>query len=112
MHNLVFESQDEWSSASGSARTDLFAGYAQQIGLNKSEFVTSFNDDSAIVNKKINFDQALGRKLGVNSTPTFFLNGKKLTSESFNGADAFEKTLLAEFKKQGVSVPADSSKKN
>lgn len=79
MHNLVFETQSEWSSLVGTARTDKFAEYAVSLGLNKDTFVK--NLASKDINQKISFDQALGRKVKVEATPTFFLNGEKLTDE-------------------------------
>lgn len=109
MHNLLFESQSEWTESSTADRGNIFAGYAQQIGLNKKQFSALLNSDSVKINKKIDFDRALGTKLGVNATPTFYLDGKKLEGDSYNGEAAFEKTLLNEFKKQGVSVPDSKS---
>lgn len=105
MHNLVFESQDEWSNASTQDRGNLFAGYAAQVGLNKDEFMKVLNEQTDTFNKKINFDVALGRKIGVSATPTFYLNGKQLDSDAYNGEEALEKTLLDAFKKAGITVP-------
>ena len=105
MHNLIFESQDEWSDASTSERGELFASYAQRIGLDKNAFSSMLSDNSALINQKINFDIALGRKLKVEGTPSFYLNGTKLEEDKYNGEEALEKTLLEEFKKQGVTVP-------
>lgn len=78
MHDLLYQNQDSWEGASASDRTDLFAGYAKQIGIGETKFKTTLEDRRIDINKKIDFDQALGRKSGVNSTPTFYLNGKKL----------------------------------
>lgn len=107
MHNVLFERQDEWSDASSSERVETFAGYAEQIGLDKAEFSKLLNERSSDINKKINFDIALGRKLGVTGTPTFYLNGKQMTSEQTGGEEAFEKALLDEFEKQGVDLPEE-----
>lgn len=107
MHNLLFERQDEWSDASSSERVETFAGYAEQIGLDKAEFSKLLNERSSDINKKINFDIALGRKLGVTGTPTFYLNGKQMTSEQTGGEETFEKALLDEFEKQGVDLPEE-----
>lgn len=76
MHNLVFESQSAWQSLTGAARTDAFVAYAQSLSLDIAKFTTDLSSDS--VNQKISFDQAVGKKLGVNATPTFYLNGEKL----------------------------------
>ena len=108
VHNSLFESQNEWSGASTSERGSLFANYAEQAGLNKQSFSQTLTDQSAAINKKINFDIALGRKINVSGTPTFYLNGAKLTDEQFNSAESLEKRLLEEFKKQNVTVPTDT----
>lgn len=76
MHNLVFESQSAWQGLTGTARTDAFIGYAQGLSLDISKFTTDLSSDS--VNQKISFDQAIAKKLGINATPTFYLNGEKL----------------------------------
>jgi protein-disulfide isomerase len=79
MHNLIFETQSEWSSLVGTARTEKFAEYAASLGLNKDTFIEKLASKN--INQKISFDQALGKKVKVEATPTFFLNGEKLTEE-------------------------------
>jgi len=76
MHNLVFESQSSWETLSGSERTEMFVSYAQQLGIDEAKFTKDLASSS--VTKKIAFDQALGKKVGVDATPTFYLNGEKL----------------------------------
>jgi protein-disulfide isomerase len=77
MHNLMFESQNAWSSLTGAERTNQFVAYAQQLKLNTDQFLNDLAKES--INQKISFDQALGKKLNVNATPTFYLNGEKLS---------------------------------
>lgn len=107
MHNAIFEAQDDWASASTDERGDLFASYAEELGISNDRFNALLTDNSASINRKINFDIALGRKLNVSGTPTFYLNGTKLDDEQTGSKDALEAALLAEFKKQGVKVSAD-----
>lgn len=83
MHNLVFESQSEWTNLTGTERNDAFISYAESLGLNKDQFLTDLASDR--ISQKISFDQALGKKVGVNATPTFYLNGEKLSTEVSNG---------------------------
>ncbi|HET6370969.1 MAG TPA: thioredoxin domain-containing protein, partial [Nitrospiria bacterium] len=74
MHNLIFEHQKEWSE-----RTDarnLFIGYAKQLGLDITRFEADMDAESA--KKEVESDMQSGFLLGVNGTPTFFLNGVKL----------------------------------
>jgi protein-disulfide isomerase len=82
MHNKLYENQSDWESLSGTARTDAFVNYAESLGLDANKF----KDDlaSKAINKKISFDQAVGKKIGVSATPTFYLNGEKL-SETDSG---------------------------
>ena len=108
MHNLIFESQDEWSDASADQRGTLFKGYAGQVGLNGNTFEKTLKDQSERLNRKISFDQALGRKVKVSGTPTFYLNGTLIDSEAFSSQESFEKILTDEFKKQGVSIEAEN----
>jgi protein-disulfide isomerase len=77
MHNQIFESQSSWSNLTGNQRTDAFVSYAQSLGLDTDKFA----DDLGVsaINQKISFDQALGRKASVSATPSFYLNGEKLS---------------------------------
>jgi protein-disulfide isomerase len=122
MHDKLYQNQDGWKSASAGDRTDIFATYAEEIGLNKKSFVASLENNIDTLNKKINFDIALGRKAGVNSTPTFFLNGESLTFDVKDGklipsdddqstppvwtnAEDFEKLILVPaFKEAGIDI--------
>lgn len=106
MHDLLFEAQDEWSGADQSQRASFFRGYAERIGLDPDEFETILSERSGQINGKISFDQALGRKVGVTGTPSFFLNGTKVGEEVYGSEETFEKAILDELKKQGVEVEA------
>lgn len=96
MHNLIFENQGDWNSLTGTARTDTFAEYAVSLDLDKDKFLVDIA--ASPINKKISFDQALGKKVGVDATPTFFLNGEKLddatSSSTVQGDSTKLKALL------------------
>ncbi len=87
MHDKLYESQASWSSSS--TATTIFEGYAQEIGLDLAKYKTDFASDA--VNSTINADFAEGTKLGVNSTPTFFLQGKKIVNPQ--DLDGFSKLI-------------------
>lgn len=106
MHNLIYENQDAWSSASTSERGKIFARYAEQAGLEQTAFTSTLTSKSAAINKKINFDIALARKLNVTGTPSFFLNGKKLSDDKYGTAEALEKTIVNSLKDAGVTPAA------
>lgn len=84
MHNILYENQSSWENASGTDRTDIFADYAKQVGLNEQDFRNALTKQNKRINQKINFDMALGKKDGVTGTPTVLLDGKKLTDGQTN----------------------------
>lgn len=110
MHNLVFERQSTWSDASASERADLFKQFAVDAGVNAEAYEKTLTDESARINRKINFDLALGRKIGANSTPTILLNGDMLEQSDFGSEEALEKKLLEAFEKNGITVSTEEAK--
>jgi len=75
MYDLLFANQDKFSDA-------LFPQLAERLGLDKTKFISDMNDPA--INNKILDDIAAGTRSGVDATPTFFLNGKKLDISSFD----------------------------
>ncbi len=71
MHDILYEKQKEWATSQNPK--DLIDGYAKSIGLD----IDKFNGDLDKVTGQVNSDYDLGNKYGVNSTPTFFINGIK-----------------------------------
>lgn len=92
MHDTLYEKQNDWSSLDASQRTTVFTNYATSLGLD----IDKFNEDIAAknVNQKISFDLALGKRVEVSSTPTLFLNGEKLDSETAGGVVQGDITAL------------------
>lgn len=74
MHDILYDQQQSWSSNSNVV--PIFEGFAKQLGLNVEQYKTDYAGTE--VNDIINADYAEGVKLGVNSTPTFILQGKKI----------------------------------
>ncbi|MBI3109796.1 DsbA family protein [Candidatus Daviesbacteria bacterium] len=74
MHDLLFENQNEWSNLP--APKEKFKEYAKFIGLDMEKFQNDL--ESKEVKERIESDYSSGLSLGVNATPTFFLNGVKL----------------------------------
>lgn len=78
MYNLLYQNQLAWSSGSNPSAT--FEQYAQQLGLNVSQFKTDVA--SPETNDIINADIAEFKKTKeALSTPSFFLDGKKVTPQ-------------------------------
>lgn len=74
MHDLLYENQKDWSTDTSAA--DKFKQYAKDLGLNVDQFVKDTN--SSETTDAINHDIAVGKKLDVNGTPTFYVNDVKL----------------------------------
>ena len=74
IHDMLFENQKEWSSYSNAK--EIFIKYAQSLNLDVERFKNDL--DSKEVKGKGDNDYQKGVGLGVNATPTFFLNGDKL----------------------------------
>lgn len=109
MHDLIYQSQTSWSLLTDKERTDAFNGYARQLGLDISKFDSDIS--SAAVTKKITFDQTIGKKAGVDSTPTFYLNGVKLDQATWADDTAFKAAIDAELTKAGIALPKTDSTK-
>lgn len=75
MYNLLFENQDKLSD-------DLILSFAKQLKLDQTKFKTAL--ESPIAKDTVVSDRAFGIKIGVNATPTFFLNGQKLELASWD----------------------------
>ncbi len=80
MNDLLFLNQEQWSANPGPI--DLLVSYAQQIGVPNIE---QFRESVQIrkYNEIISADLADGQSLGVNSTPTIFINGEKMDSYQY-----------------------------
>lgn len=72
---LIFENQSLLSE-------ELFTKLAERLGLDMDKFKQ--DTISSGIKDKVAADLADGQGLGVNSTPTFFLNGKKMKLNSFS----------------------------
>lgn len=88
MHEMLFNKQNEWSK--GVNARDFFMTYATTIGLNTKKFGEDLN--SKAIEEKILAELKEGTRLGVQGTPTFFLNGKKIENPS--SLEAFNKLIL------------------
>jgi len=71
----VFRSQDRW----GEQIQPVFLGIAKQNGMTEAQFAACLTDEAA--QKEINTRVKAALDLGVDSTPTFFVNGKKYEGE-------------------------------
>lgn len=94
MHNALFDNQKEWSDKDNPI--EYFIKYAGQIGLNIN--VDKFKADLSLqeLKNKVKNDLAGAEENNLNSTPTFFLNGKKIQPRSY---EEFKQIISDEIKK-------------
>lgn len=103
MHDSLYTNQTSWENLTGEERTTAFTGYATALGVGKDAFTASLTDNA--VNQKISFDQAIAKKLNVDSTPTFYLNGVKLEGTVWSSEAKLAEAINAELKKAGITPP-------
>lgn len=96
MHDLLFQRQEAWAGKPDAEA--IFEGYAAELGLNVARFRTDVASDA--VRARVQRDADGGRALGINGTPTFFLNGRQLQNPSSIGA--FRALIDAELAAQGA----------
>lgn len=87
MVDKIFANREKWENSDKTS--ELFIGYAKELKLKEDQFKTDIN--SAGVLEEINKDMASANSAQVSSTPSFFLNGTKVTVASF---DEFKKLLV------------------
>lgn len=90
MHDMLYDKQAEWST--GLTARDMIMGYAAALKLDTTKFSNDLN--SKALEDKIMAEEKEGVSLGVEGTPTFFLNGKKLDSP--RSLEAFDKLVREE----------------
>jgi protein-disulfide isomerase len=91
MHDILFENQTKWAGMSGSGARATFEGYAAALGLDVAKFKRDV--DSSAVKEKIKADYDGGVASGVNATPSFFINGKKMAQPQ--SYDQFKQAVLS-----------------
>lgn len=94
MHDKLFDTQSEWSGLSDDGATAFFLGLIRQLGLDENKVKQAITDN--VLKSRIDEDVAEGQRLGVNSTPTFFVNGRKLNLQAF---DDLNTVVASELKK-------------
>src|SRR3989344_2772616 len=86
-YRLLYEKQNDWEQLSNPA--DLFNKFAADLQLDMQKFATDQKSDATI--KKIQDDLESGEDSGVQGTPTFYLNGKRIDPQG--SYDIFKKLI-------------------
>jgi protein-disulfide isomerase len=78
MYKLLYQNQDEWANLGSDKALEKFQNYASQLELNVDQFI--LDSDSQEVKDIISKDLSDAHALGVDATPTFYINAVKLES--------------------------------
>ncbi len=94
MHDKLYQNQDpngQVGWVASSTPLTFFTQFAQQLGLDINKFKQDYS--SSAVNDVINADMSAGRQFGVNATPTFDLDGRKVETTEVASQAAFFKLI-------------------
>ncbi|MDP3901660.1 MAG: thioredoxin domain-containing protein [bacterium] len=80
MYSLIFESQSNWSNSKNIEQ--ILIGFAGSLELDLNQFTEDYKSEAIKI--KVEQDYQSGLMARVNSTPTFFLNGKQVQPRSFD----------------------------
>lgn len=95
MHDLLFLRQEEWKNSKD--HKELFLKYAQEINLDLKKFEEDY--ESQEVKNKILMERNEALSLGLNGTPSFFVNNRLVNLKYF---DDLEKEVLKELERLKV----------
>src|SRR5947208_9176556 len=80
MHDTLYREQETWSKAPNAR--ELFESYAGTIGLNVDQFKKDMDSDQT--KTRVDADKARGESLGINLTPTIYINGQPVDPKDKN----------------------------
>jgi protein-disulfide isomerase len=90
MYELLYEKRSEWQDSP--APLDIFAGYAQSLGLQTSLFRQDATADSTVQFVLEQRSQAIDD--GISELPSFFINGQPVYSDTYEDfAKALDEVL-------------------
>lgn len=91
MYNRLFQTQIQWGE-NQEETPEVFRGFAQDLGLDMAAYDAAIADPATL--ERVQLDVRDGQQLGVNSTPTFFVNGTALQLERFDDLETAITTAL------------------
>ncbi|GGS40879.1 DsbA family protein [Streptomyces nanshensis] len=93
MYTKMYETQESWGDQQVS-HEETFRGFAQELGLDMPKFEKAWKDPATA--ERVQKDRTDGISLGVQGTPTFFINGKRPQITDY---DSFKAAIEAELNK-------------
>lgn len=77
MHDLIYARSDDWRSRSNP--NGFFMDMAEDLGIDRSAYRSCLEDPAGL--EHIGAARKYGESLGVNATPTLFINGQQIPSQ-------------------------------
>lgn len=93
MHDLLFEKQDEWAKAANVQL--MFESYAKLLGISVEQFKTDWASQE--VKDLVRAQRLNATKLGLQGTPSFFVNGEQIQNP--RSVEAFKAIINDALKK-------------
>ncbi|MDT0186836.1 thioredoxin domain-containing protein [Microbacterium sp. ARD31] len=91
MYHRMYETQTQWGEQQVPA-DDVFTGFAEDLGLDMDQWKADYNDPATA--ERVAKDVADGQALGVQGTPTFFVDGAQLQPRTYEDlTDALDAAL-------------------
>ncbi|MGV3714313.1 DsbA family protein [Pseudolysinimonas sp.] len=94
MYSRMFETQAVWGEKGAESQAPLFRQYAEELGLDLTQYDADVADPEVLARVQSDFEDGVG--LGVESTPTFFLDDRRVELTSFDDLRAALEAALAE----------------
>jgi protein-disulfide isomerase len=76
MQDIIYQNQEDWVNSDGFQR--MIDGYAERVGVDKARYNSCISERRAW--GQVLADKKLGDSLGLDGTPTFFVNGHLVTT--------------------------------
>ncbi|MDF2558853.1 MAG: disulfide bond formation protein DsbA [Microbacterium sp.] len=91
MYHRLFETQTQWGGKTEET-PDVFRGFAEDLGLDMAAYDAAIADPATA--ERVQADKSDGEKLEVSSTPTFFVDGRKIELQEWDDLEqAIEKAV-------------------
>lgn len=99
-HDKVYDKQPDWASQDRNIADQFMSATASELGLNVADFDACRHSRQAQAEVDRDFKEGVDR--GVNSTPTFFVNGVKLDPQRTVSSFAWTQVINEELEKKGL----------
>lgn len=93
MYRKMYDTQAQWGEKQ-TPTDDVFRGFAAELGLDMAAYDAAYTDPATL--ERVRLDVADGRALGLQGTPTFFLNGTRFQPRSYEDVTTALDKALAE----------------